>query len=202
MRRPSPGVVIATIALFVAMFGTAYAASKINGKNLKNGSVPGNKLKNGAVGTKQLKNAGVTAAKLSDGAVTGAKLAPGAVTGDKLSDGSVTAAKLAPGAVAVDTLPKVYLHFDSAGTFIPGESRGVVSINQPVANVACLDLASPAITGGATRGLGAGAPPIVTPQIGIPPAPLALGCPASHSDAVVQLAGASAVKEIYAWFDF
>jgi hypothetical protein len=58
---------IALLALFVGLFGTAYAATKINGKNLKNGSVPGKKLKKNTVTGTQVNEstlAGVNAAKL------------------------------------------------------------------------------------------------------------------------------------------
>jgi hypothetical protein len=54
---------IALLALFVALGGSAYAVHL--GKN--------------AVKTKNIKNAAVTEAKLANGAVTAAKLAPGAV---------------------------------------------------------------------------------------------------------------------------
>jgi len=45
LRRPSPALVISVLALFVALGGTVYAASKINGKTIKTGSIPGNRLK-------------------------------------------------------------------------------------------------------------------------------------------------------------
>jgi hypothetical protein len=43
--RPTPSMVVALIALFLAAGGVGYAASTINGKNLKNRSVAGKKLK-------------------------------------------------------------------------------------------------------------------------------------------------------------
>ena len=44
-RRPSPALVIAVIALFVALGGSGYAAVAINGKDIKNRSVAAKKLK-------------------------------------------------------------------------------------------------------------------------------------------------------------
>jgi hypothetical protein len=44
-RRPSPAMVVATIALFVALAGTAYAAQTINGGAIKKQTVGGGKLK-------------------------------------------------------------------------------------------------------------------------------------------------------------
>jgi hypothetical protein len=43
--RPSPAMVVALVALFVALGGTGYAAVQLNGKNLKGRSVAGVKLK-------------------------------------------------------------------------------------------------------------------------------------------------------------
>jgi hypothetical protein len=46
--------VMATIAVFVALGGTGYAASKINGKNIKNGTIAGEKLKKNTLGGSQI----------------------------------------------------------------------------------------------------------------------------------------------------
>src|SRR3954454_21014838 len=48
--RPSPAMVVALIALFVALGGSGYAVVKI-----KNGSLPGKKLKRNSVTGKQVK---------------------------------------------------------------------------------------------------------------------------------------------------
>jgi hypothetical protein len=54
LRRPSPALVISVLALFVALGGTVYAASKINGKTIKAGSIPGNRLKKHSLTGKQI----------------------------------------------------------------------------------------------------------------------------------------------------
>jgi hypothetical protein len=48
-RRPSPALVIACLALFVALGGTVLAATKINGKTIEVKSLPGNRLEVGSV---------------------------------------------------------------------------------------------------------------------------------------------------------
>lgn len=63
--RPSPAMVVALVALFAALGGSAYAASSI--------------------GTKQIKNGAITAAKLKKEAVTGVKIKDGAISGAKLN---------------------------------------------------------------------------------------------------------------------
>ena len=45
-RRPSGAMLVAIVALFVALAGGAYAATSINGNNIKNHTITGKKLKN------------------------------------------------------------------------------------------------------------------------------------------------------------
>lgn len=78
-RRPSPALVIAMIALFVALGGTGYAASQLNGKSLKNNSVPGKKLKNKTI--------------------TGAKVKPDALTGTEIKESTLGTVPSATSAV-------------------------------------------------------------------------------------------------------
>jgi len=59
LKAPSPALVISLIALFVALGGTAYAATS---------------LPNNSVGTKQLKKNAVTAPKIKNHAVTASKI--------------------------------------------------------------------------------------------------------------------------------
>jgi hypothetical protein len=79
LHAPSPGTVIAVIALVVALGGTAYAVKK------------------NSIGAKQLKANAVTEKKIKNGAVTGGKLADNAVTGTKIADGVIGRAKLESG---------------------------------------------------------------------------------------------------------
>ena len=66
-RRPSPAFVISVIALFVALGGAGYAATKINGSELQNRSVKGKKLKRNTVSGKEVNESkleGVNASSL------------------------------------------------------------------------------------------------------------------------------------------
>jgi hypothetical protein len=75
--------VISVLALFVALGGTAFAASQL-GKN--------------SVGPKQLKKNAVRTAKIKNKAVTGAKIKPGTITGAQVNAstlGTVPVANLA-----------------------------------------------------------------------------------------------------------
>jgi hypothetical protein len=69
--RPSPAMVVASIALFVSIGGIGYAAAKIGTSDIKNGAVTTKKLHNSAVATKKIKNNAVTGAKVKDDSLTG-----------------------------------------------------------------------------------------------------------------------------------
>jgi hypothetical protein len=99
--RPSPALVVASIALFVALGGGAYAALKI----------PKN-----SVGTKQLKNNAVTSKKLAKGAVTSAKFASGA---------KAPAAGMADNALALGGVPASGYQ----GSCKPGAIKGSLVID-------------------------------------------------------------------------
>lgn len=74
--RPSPALLVAFLALFVAMSGVGYAALK---------------LKPNSVKTRNIKDGAVTASKLADGALTSPKLEPGAAAPDAQKLGGVAA---------------------------------------------------------------------------------------------------------------
>jgi hypothetical protein len=65
LKRPSPALVVAFIALLVALGGTSFAAF-----NLPKNSVGTKQLKNKAVTTKKIKNGAVTASKINTSGLT------------------------------------------------------------------------------------------------------------------------------------
>jgi hypothetical protein len=73
LRVPSPAMIVACVALFVAMGGTSYAAVTLAANS---------------VGTKQIKNSAVTAAKIKNGAVTTTKV--GRLPGARVRDTVLT----------------------------------------------------------------------------------------------------------------
>jgi hypothetical protein len=68
-HRPSPAMVIALLALFIAMAGTGYAATQLPAN-----SVGSNQLKNNAVVRVKIKNNAVNGAKVLDGSLRGADI--------------------------------------------------------------------------------------------------------------------------------
>ena len=87
IRRPSPALVIAVIALFVAIGGVSWAATKIGTNQIENSAVTAKKLHKKAVGTKKIKNDAVTGAKAEEssfGQVPDAAHADSATDADNL----------------------------------------------------------------------------------------------------------------------
>jgi hypothetical protein len=82
--------VMATIAVFLALGGGAFAASKV-GKNV----IKSKNIAPKAIKTSDLHNGAVKASKLGANAVDTAKIANNAVTGGKIANGTVTQTKIA-----------------------------------------------------------------------------------------------------------
>ena len=78
---PSPAMVVALIALFIALGSGAYAATT---------------LPHESVGTQQLKNGAVTASKLHNGAFTAAKIAYGTLLAKDFKAGQLPAGATGP----------------------------------------------------------------------------------------------------------
>ena len=111
IKLPSPAMVVALVALFVAMGGASYAAIKI----------PKN-----SVGTKQLKNNAVTTQKIKNAAVDGAKLKDGAVTLGKVNSAARIDLRGALAYAQVNALnPSLIEQRTSGFTSIRGQSPGV-----------------------------------------------------------------------------
>ncbi len=82
IRWPSPALIVAAIALFVALGGTVYAAGKISGRAIKVKSLPGNRLKLHSVPANRLKPGAIGGGSQSAAQITGAEI-------DELSLGQV-----------------------------------------------------------------------------------------------------------------
>ncbi|HEX8104252.1 MAG TPA: hypothetical protein VF533_16670 [Solirubrobacteraceae bacterium] len=103
MRRPSPAVLIALLALFVALDGPALAAKaakRISGSQLRGNSVTGAKIRNGTLQRQDLSARARAALRTpANRSVTSPKLAPNAVTSDHIRARAIGTDELADGAV-------------------------------------------------------------------------------------------------------
>jgi len=103
LKRPSPGTVLGSLALIVALAGNANALSP-------HAIVRKGDIAKGAVTAKALAPGAVHARAVAKGAVTAKALKAGAVTSAALGRDAVTSAALAPGSVYGGALGPVTLH--------------------------------------------------------------------------------------------
>jgi hypothetical protein len=92
VSRPSPALVVASLALGVALTGTSYATVL----NVPDGSVTTAKIKNGAVTTPKLKNDAVTVDKLAANAVTAGQVKNGSLLKEDFKSGQLPAGPPGP----------------------------------------------------------------------------------------------------------
>lgn len=84
LRRltPSPSMLVALVALFVALGGSAYAAIVITGKNIRNSTVEGADIKNGALASRDIKPNSIGGVAILESRL---KTVPGAAQADGIS---------------------------------------------------------------------------------------------------------------------
>lgn len=111
--RPTPPTLLASLALFVALGGGAYAASEI--------------------GTDQIADRAVTAAKLGPGAVTTKKLARDAVTGRKADESSFGTVPSAGTAESLAGRSEFFLQL------VPGQEEVVAQNGSLTLRAQCLE---------------------------------------------------------------
>jgi hypothetical protein len=99
-RRPSHGTVVAYLALFVALGGTAYAANEWTGRNIVNGSIKQVDLGANSVNSTKVVNNSIKGADILESSLgtvpKASSVVPGAIGTAALADGAVTPAKQAP----------------------------------------------------------------------------------------------------------
>ena len=117
---PSRPTIIALLALFAALAGTATAAKLINGKDIRKGTVASRQIKDGTLQKRDLNRRAIAALRqrldrvgseqIIDGSVALADLAPGSVDGARVLDRSLTA-----GDLVADTITSTELGTGSVG---------------------------------------------------------------------------------------
>ena len=115
LRRPSPAMVVAFIALGLALGGTSYAVVK-PGKN--------------TVGSRQLRNNAVSAAKLKAGAVDSSKVRDDSLTGQDINEATLVAVPNTGRSAVTDSLAQVVYRTTTA-TLGPAPVSGTSSESDP-----------------------------------------------------------------------
>lgn len=134
--RPSPAMIVAVLALFVALGGTVYAASTINGKTIKKNTLPGNRIKQKTVTGNRLKNDAITGTQVNE--ATLGKV-PSATTADSATT-AVTAQTAETAKTALSPVPPAYAHIFAGGGVDGANSHNITDANvtHPEEGVYCL----------------------------------------------------------------
>ena len=136
-RRPSPAMVVALIALFVALGGPAQAKRLIDGGSIRKGTITSKQIKNGSVAKADLTKtavrsltatppSSVRSAQIADGSVLAPDLGLGSVGPNQLAGGAVTASKLAADSVGGGSVANGSLQTVDIGSF-----TGSVNVDFP-----------------------------------------------------------------------
>ena len=127
-RRPSPAMVVALIALFVALGGPAQAKRVIDGGSIRKGTITSKQIKNGSVAKADLSKTAVRSltatppssvgsAQIADGSVLAPDLGLGSVGPGQLATGAVTGSKLAADSVGGGSVANGSLQTVDVGSF-------------------------------------------------------------------------------------
>ncbi|HVE69254.1 MAG TPA: hypothetical protein VNB64_11800 [Solirubrobacteraceae bacterium] len=129
-RRPSPALVVATIALFLAAGGTGYAltlpANSVGSAQIQAGRVLNSKLHPGTVSNSKLGRNAVTFSKLASNQMTTVKIRNGSLLGEDLAPNTVTGAQIDESTLSLPTIK--FAVVTGAGTI--GNQAGGVTISQ------------------------------------------------------------------------
>jgi hypothetical protein len=176
LRSHVRGNVIGYLALFVALSGSAYAATAA-----KKNSVVSKSIKNGQVRSVDLQDNGVTGVDLQENGVQSVDIQDGGVQGVDLAPGSVDATSLAASAIGAPGFAKVA----SGGNVIDG--RGVASVQHTMGSgTYCITMTFTPHVAVATVDAGLG--DASTAQVQFPGGPAGAGCNANEI-AVVTTGG-------------
>lgn len=81
IRTPSPSMVVASVALFVALGGTSYAVAT--------GSIDSREIKDGTIVEKDVKKSGLEGSDIKDGALAARDIKAGSLTADRFASGQL-----------------------------------------------------------------------------------------------------------------
>jgi hypothetical protein len=137
-RRPSPALLVACAALFVALGGTVLAATKIDGRTIRVKSLPGNRLTVGSL----------PGNRLQAGTIPGSRLAKGSVKGDQIDVATLGQVPSAGHADSADSARRsqtaVAADHAADATTVNGRSVGCGTAKREFAG-ACWDLSASSV---------------------------------------------------------
>jgi len=86
---------MATLAVFVALGGTGYAVTKVDGGDVKNGSLTGADVRKDSLKGPDIAKKAVKAPEIASNAVRGAEVAPDTLTGEEIAPDALTGVDIA-----------------------------------------------------------------------------------------------------------
>jgi hypothetical protein len=115
LRRITPVMAVAVLALVVAISSSATAALLISGKQIRDHSITGKDLKKNAVNSKTIKNKSVKGKDLKRGAVKSAHVADHSLTGTDIRNNSITSEQIADGTITSSDVSTTLLQTINSG---------------------------------------------------------------------------------------
>ncbi|MBA3780401.1 MAG: hypothetical protein H0X12_00895 [Nocardioides sp.] len=88
-KRPSPALIISSLALVVATGGTSYAAVMITGQDIKNGTVTSKDIRNNTVKSKDVKNNSLKSKDVKNNSLTTEDVRDKSLLADDFRDGEL-----------------------------------------------------------------------------------------------------------------
>lgn len=107
VHRPSPAMVVALIALFVALGGSSYAALRIGSAQIKNNSIQSKDIKNRTIRGRDIHRRTIRGSNVGVRSLTGGNIARNKITGSEVLEsslGTVPSANNANHATSADGL--------------------------------------------------------------------------------------------------
>jgi hypothetical protein len=136
--RPSPAMVVALVALFVSLGGTAAALSGSNtvfSDDIDNDTSNSPTQGQGGLVAADLRPSSVGTSEVAANSLGAGDLAPNSVGTSEVADGSIGSSDLAPAVVGA----RAYGRVDSVNQL--SRSKNVISVTHPATGVFCINLA-------------------------------------------------------------
>jgi hypothetical protein len=124
--RPSPAMIVACVALFVALGGVGYAAATIGSAQIKNNSVQGKDIKNSTITGRDVKNSSLTGSDIKNSSLAGRDVKNDSLSGSDILEsslGKVPAASSADNALSANSAKTV-----DDGAITPAKISGIPAV--------------------------------------------------------------------------
>ena len=145
--RPSPAMLVAVVALFVALGGVGYAATTIGSEEIRNNSVQSVDVKNDDLLSRDIKDDTVLSRDIKDDTVLSRDITDDTVLSRDITDDTLLERDIDPEALAAFKGPRAFAHVTDDNPFPGGahvnaaNSKGVVEANvsNPVRGLYCFE---------------------------------------------------------------